>query len=82
MSKRNRIGSIVWEHFDVNSSEHEIAICNLCDAKIRRGAAGAKSKSFSTKSLVAHKDLVLMLIVEQEIYPNILFSFIYNLLTN
>jgi hypothetical protein len=46
--------SAVWEHFTINSEVAEIAICNICNANIQRGRAGAPEKFFSTKSLWGH----------------------------
>lgn len=49
-----RPASAVWDYFTVVREREEVATCNICSIEIRRGSAGAKSKSFSTKSLWGH----------------------------
>ena len=50
----NQARSAVWDYFDVTNPADDVATCNLCNAKVRRGAGGSKNKSFSTKSLWTH----------------------------
>lgn len=49
-----RAASAVWDYFTVVHGRKEVATCNICYTEIRRGSAGASSKSFSTKSLWGH----------------------------
>ena len=49
-----RVASAVWDYFTVVHGREEVATCNICYTEIRRGSAGASSKSFSTKSLWGH----------------------------
>lgn len=49
-----RPASAVWGYFTVIREREAVAKCNICGAEIRRGAAGAKSRDFSTKSLWGH----------------------------
>src|ERR1700755_2553793 len=44
-----RSASSVWEYFTMFQDRLEIAKCNICSQKIRRGPPGATSKKFSTK---------------------------------
>lgn len=46
--------SAVWDYFTVVVGREEVATCNICSSEMRRGSAGASSKSFSTKSLWGH----------------------------
>ena len=53
-SKRGRIMSPIWEFFSVDSTNEEIAICDTCGAKLRRGKPGSKPNSWSNASLWKH----------------------------
>jgi hypothetical protein len=45
--------SAVWEYFTIKLSQSHIAVCNVCQKNITRGAPG-KPKDFSTSNLIAH----------------------------
>ena len=49
-----RSASAVWKYFSMFQDWLEIARCNICSQKIRRGPSGATSKKFSNKSLWSH----------------------------
>ena len=46
--------SAVWDYFGVTNPGDDVATCELCNSKIRRGSAGSRNKSFSTKALWSH----------------------------
>ena len=44
----------VWDYYTVAHGHPEVAECDLCSIKIKRGATGAPSKKISTESLCTH----------------------------
>ena len=52
--KMSRLQSVIWDYFEEDSSQQELARCIACDTKLRRGAPGNKLSSWSTKSLWDH----------------------------
>ena len=52
--KRSRLQSVIWDYFEEDSSQQDLARCIACDTKLRRGAPGSKRSSWSTKSLWDH----------------------------
>jgi hypothetical protein len=51
MSTKSK-SSTVWQHFSVNPSDENYAICKHCKMQLSRG--GKDSKSYTTSSLLKH----------------------------
>ena len=63
MPKRTRLGSVVWEYFIQKDTDITLAICQICQAEVRRGKPGSTSKDLSTKGMWCYSFHIFFIII-------------------